>query len=200
VKFPNLDLFVTSFERIVTTAYSWQRTNVTYVVKPQMLLIFHMRPETYKCSSIRKEFLLSISKQYVTTLSIAAMNEWVWSTGGINDTGRGKSKWSKKTLSHCHIVHHEFHTVCLVLPRHNTEMEEITSFLYLKNWGKPLNILPENYCAIWNLYNGSGVRLRMRSILYRTLPFAASARLCVSGRDRHGEGERSRWVFSAASI
>jgi len=88
-----------------------------------------MRPETFNCSETGNQSLLSISKHYVTTLSVAEMNErewstaemnereWStggmnereWSTGGMNDTDRAKPKWSKKTLSHCHIVPHKFH-------------------------------------------------------------------------------------------
>jgi len=40
----------------------------------------------------------------------------------------------------------------------------------------------------------------VRNILYHTLPFVSRARLYVPGRERHVEGERSRWFFSAASI
>jgi len=68
-----------------------------------------MRPEAFNCSEIGNESLISISKHYVTTLSVAEMNEREWSTGGMNDTDRAKPKWSKKTLSRCHIVHHKFH-------------------------------------------------------------------------------------------
>jgi hypothetical protein len=111
--------------------YSWLLTSVIYVIgKPQILLIFRMRPE------LGNESLLSISNHYVTYLSISEMNERELSTGGMNDTD-GKTEVVEEnpvSLPHCppQIPRGPVakSLVCLVLRRHNTEMEEMTSFLY----------------------------------------------------------------------